>query len=269
MTTFALLTNSFIASNAAILTSAYNFANGVNTYAYSAYATANSAQANTVITQGVDAQQNAWISANAIYAAAAYGFANTVNTYAYSAYATANSAQANTITTQGVDAQQNTWISSNSVYAAAAYGFANTVNTYAYSAYAVANSANAIYSSGGTINASLTVARDLTVQGNLSILGNSTTIYTSSIDVYDSLIYLANNNFTMQAPSATASLVGVDTTHAVTIAGAAAGSHTVIIKDANGCSISKNITIFKIFTLELNLFNTSNNNQFSKFGFEL
>ena len=55
---------------------------------------------------------------------------------------------------------------------------------------------NALPNTGGTITGSLTVNQDVTVRGNLSVFGNSTTIYTSSLDLTDSLIYLANNNFT-------------------------------------------------------------------------
>ena len=43
---------------------------------------------------------------------------------------------------------------------------------------------------GGTLNG------DLIITGNLSVLGNSTTLSTNQLDIKDSLIYLANNNFT-------------------------------------------------------------------------
>jgi hypothetical protein len=45
----------------------YDASNTVNVYANSAYSTANSAQANTVITQGVDSTQNTWIGSNAVF----------------------------------------------------------------------------------------------------------------------------------------------------------------------------------------------------------
>lgn len=52
--------------------------------------------------------------------------------------------------------------------------------------------------SGGTqtINTNLTVSQDLSVTGNLTVLGNTVSLAVQTIDVYDSLIYLANNNFT-------------------------------------------------------------------------
>lgn len=119
----------------------------VNTYAYSAYSTANSAQANTVVTQGVDATQNtnisllqgAMTSANANITIL-FGIETTqnsniaaVNTYAYSAYAQANSA---------------------TTLAQAAFNLANTETIrsgWATNTVIVANSTGYISNSGGLL----------------------------------------------------------------------------------------------------------------------
>lgn len=57
--------------------------------------------------------------------------------------------------------------------------------------------------SGGTqtINTDITIAdnKNLTVTGNLSVLGNSTVINTTTLELEDSLIYLAANNYTTDA----------------------------------------------------------------------
>ena len=56
---------------------AYDASNTVNVYAYSAYSTANSAQSNTVITQGVDSTQNTNITTATNLAQGAFTSANT------------------------------------------------------------------------------------------------------------------------------------------------------------------------------------------------
>ena len=90
---------------------------------------------------------------------------------------------ANTIYTQGVDAAQNTNITSALGLAASAFLTANA----------------ALPQSGGTITNSLSIGKDLTVSGNLTVLGNATSLAVTQLDIYDSLIYLANNNFTSDA----------------------------------------------------------------------
>jgi hypothetical protein len=72
---------------------------------------------------------------------------------------------------------------------ASAYTQANAANNLAQSAYNKANT-------GGTITGSVSITQDLTVSGNLSVLGTSTTITSTTLDIGDSLIYLANNNLT-------------------------------------------------------------------------
>ena len=132
-------------------------ANGANELASGAYAQANTA---TGIAQ------------------AAFNSANNVAPQVQPAFDKANTAAANTVYLTGVDATQNTNITSVNQYAASAYNKAN----------------NALPLTGGTITGSLSVSQDLSISGNLTVLGNSTTLTTSTLDVGDSLIYLANNN---------------------------------------------------------------------------
>ena len=162
----------------------------INTFAASAYNQANTASANTIYTQGVDLTQNTNITA--------------VNTYASSGYGVANIASANTVYTQGVDAYQNTQISNvnaNTIYTQGVDAAQNTNITSALglaaSAFLTANAA--LPQSGGTITNSLSIGKDLTVSGNLTVLGNATSLAVTQLDIYDSLIYLANNNFTSDA----------------------------------------------------------------------
>ena len=49
------------------------------------------------------------------------------------------------------------------------------------------------------VNTSVTVTRDLTVQGNVTVLGNTFSISVTNLNVDDSLIYLANNNYSSDA----------------------------------------------------------------------
>jgi len=132
-------------------------ANGANGLASGAYAQANTA---TGIAQ------------------AAFNSANNVAPQVQPAFDKANTAAANTVYLTGVDATQNTNITSVNQYAASAYNKAN----------------NALPLTGGTITGSLSVSQDLSISGNLTVLGNSTTITSSTLDIGDSLIYLANNN---------------------------------------------------------------------------
>lgn len=83
----------------------------------------------------------------------------------------------------------------NSAYnqANSAYGQANTARDTANSAYAQANAAydaanNKVSKSGDIITG------DLTIDGNLYLSGNTTYINVTSLNVNDSIIYLASNN---------------------------------------------------------------------------
>ena len=100
-------------------------------YSVASYATANSAQANTIVTQGVDAGQNAAISI-------IQGVDNTQNTWISS----------NVAYFQGIENTQNTWISSNVAYIAGVDAGQNTtitaVNNFAQGAYNQANGANGL-----------------------------------------------------------------------------------------------------------------------------
>jgi hypothetical protein len=49
------------------------------------------------------------------------------------------------------------------------------------------------------VNTNVTVTRDLTVQGNVTVLGNSFSISVTNLNVDDSLIYLANGNYSSDA----------------------------------------------------------------------
>jgi hypothetical protein len=82
---------------------------------------------------------------------------------------------------QGVDVGQNTAIAATDGKMQSAYNTANTGYNFV--------------NTGGTVTGNVTFANDVTVTGNLSILGNTTTIQTSQLDIGDSLIYLANNNY--------------------------------------------------------------------------
>jgi hypothetical protein len=139
--------------------SAYSAANSIGGTALIQYIanTANSAQSNTIYTQGVDSTQNASIIAINQYAQSAYSTANSIGTGAFvqSAANTANSASSNTIYTQGVDATQNSWISSNAAFAQAAFNKANLASAfsgflgnsiiYANAAGYLSNSANLLF----------------------------------------------------------------------------------------------------------------------------
>ena len=121
--------------------------------------TANSASANTITTQGVDAWQNNQITY--------------VNQFAQGAYNAANAA-------------------GSSAYVQAAFDTANGANGLAQGAYNKAN--NALPSTGGTVTGTVTITQDLNVSGNIYVSGNTTTIGTQDLVLDDSLIYLANNN---------------------------------------------------------------------------
>lgn len=162
----------------------------VGTIGLSAFNQANVALANTIYISGVDTWQNTQLVYINTFAANAYNQANTVtsqlaanvtNIQGIDNYQNTqiSSAVANTIYTQGVDASQNTNITSALNLAASAYLVANA----------------ALPQSGGTITNSLQIGKDLTVSGNLSVLGNLTSIAVNQLDIGDSLIYIANNNF--------------------------------------------------------------------------
>ena len=88
---------------------------------------------------------------------------------------------------------QNTSIAATDGKMSSAYNQANTGTVLAQAAFD--NSNTKFASVGGTISGNVIISKDLTVTGNLSVLGNSVIISTTSLDIGDSLIYLANNNY--------------------------------------------------------------------------
>jgi hypothetical protein len=135
--------------------------------------TANSAQANTIIIQGVDLYQNTQIQG-------IQGVDNTQNTWISSniAYIAGVDATQNNYINMilGIDAQQNTWIASNSAAIIVIQGvdlYQNSqitaVNQYAQSAYAAANSI------GGTAL--------IQYIANTSNSASANTIYTQGVDL--------------------------------------------------------------------------------------
>jgi hypothetical protein len=126
--------------------------------------TANSAQANTIVIQGVDLTQNTRLD----------GIEGV------------NLAQNSSISIiQGVDLTQNSWISSNAAYTQAAFNTANSK----------------FNSSGGTISGSVTISgnNNLTVTGNLNVLGNTFSVGTQTLEVVDPMIILGIGNYTSDA----------------------------------------------------------------------
>jgi hypothetical protein len=180
------------------------------TYAQGAFAKANSASANTVITQGVDATQNTNIIAAASLAQAAYNTANAAGSnqtviaafnQANTAYNVATSASSNTTYLQGglntansnisllfgISTTQNTNIqnaynqaNTATGLAQAAFNLANTESSQAFTQ-SVANTANSaqantIYTQG--VDASQNVSIAL-LQAGL-ITANANTVYTQA-----------------------------------------------------------------------------------------
>ena len=157
----------------------------------------NSAIANTVYTQGVDATQNNSITASfnqantaTVLAQASFNLGNTSNVLLQSAFNTANSAAANTIYSINVDLTQNNIIS-------AAFNLANNNNLLAQGAYNTANAALPL--SGGTVTGPLTTGILIATSNvttpvirtanstssspnkNLSIVAGSDTLYSGGI----------------------------------------------------------------------------------------
>jgi hypothetical protein len=65
------------------------------------------------------------------------------------------------------------------------------------SAYNRANNSLAVTGSTyRTVPGNVNFINDVTVSGNLSVLGNVTSYSVQQFDIYDSLLYIANNNFT-------------------------------------------------------------------------
>jgi hypothetical protein len=116
----------------------------VNSYSFSAYATANSAQANTVYTQGVDVSQNTRMTI--------IEGANATQNTRLNAIETINTNQNTSISIiNGVDLTQNTNITATNGKMESAYAQANAANGLAGGAYGRANtSANSFAGTTGT-----------------------------------------------------------------------------------------------------------------------
>ena len=119
-------------------------------YNQGAYAKANSASANTIFTQGVDATQNTNIASTDNKMQYAYGQANTGRVLAQAAYIQANVTMGvdttqNTRLTiiEATDVTQNTWLAATDGKMQNAYFHANGAFIKANSAYDTANSATA------------------------------------------------------------------------------------------------------------------------------
>ena len=231
----------------------------VNTFAGSAYDKANNASANTIVTQGVDAGQNAAITIiqgvdvtqnNLITAIQGVDLAQNSAITILQGVDAGQNTELSII--QGVDLGQNTAISiiqgvdaGQNAAITIIQGVDTTQNTritsaddLARSAFTQANVGTTFINTGGTISGNVSITQDLTVTGNLNILGNSTVIHTSQIDVYDSLIYLANNNFTSDA---------VDIGIIGHYKGPSVGEHAGIFRDPN----LKEWIFFKGYTPEV------------------
>jgi hypothetical protein len=239
--------NTRIAAVDNFVSSAYILANATNQYAQSGYAKANAAtnsaqsaydQANATNQYATSGYAKANSATN--LAQAGYDQANATNQYATSGYAKANAA---TNSAQAGYDQANAATNS----ASSAYNRANLAFVQANSAFAVANagvdSAQSAYnkanlafqSSGGTISGSVVIT------GNLAVYGNSTILTTTTLQINDPLIFLANNNYT------------TDTLDIGWVAhyNDVANAHTGIFRDAT----QKEFIVFDNYTPEV----TSNN----------
>lgn len=173
---------------------AYNLANSIYTVANDAYTQANTArlQANTAR----DTANDAYGQANT-----ARLQANTARDTANGAYEQANGAysQANGAYTQANGAYQQ----ANGAYAQAngAYSQANGAYAQANVAYSQANAAydranTKVSKSGDNMTGTLTITNgDLNVvNGNIYLSGNTTYVNVATLQIEDSLLYLASNN---------------------------------------------------------------------------
>jgi len=180
---------------------------------------ANSAQANTIVTQAVDVSQNANIAIALAGVAAANAniialYAGNVSQNANIAIALAGVAAANSNISFLTGFSQGAYDKAN-----AAYNYANSISTVstftqgaydkANGAYDKANSANVLAqsafdnsntkfsSSGGNITGDVSIInnKNLLVTGNLTVLGNLVTTNTQQFTVADPLILLGTGNY--------------------------------------------------------------------------
>lgn len=202
----------------------------VNQYATSGYETANSAQANTIFTQVVDATQNVRLGSietinndQNTRMSIIESVDNTQNTrlnlieivnvdqntaisiiqgtdvtqnVRLNSIETVNQDQNTSIAIiQGTDVTQNVRLNSIETINNDQNTTITQVNQFAQSAYDHANTKFA--SAGGTITGPVVISanNNLTVTGNLNVLGTTTTVNTNLLEVNDPMILLANGNF--------------------------------------------------------------------------
>ena len=205
-------TSTSIAASANSVTTAYQLAanavSNATAYAATAYSNAVTTAASDATTKAGTAYSNATSYANTAAGTAysnAISYANTVAyTAAGTAYSNAVATAASDATTKAGTAYSNAIIYANTIaYTAADTAYANAV-TYANT------KANAAYSNvfnGGTFSGAVIVQANLTansvrlngdlqIDGNLTVLGNTVSIYVSSLNVEDNLIYLNSNSTT-------------------------------------------------------------------------
>ena len=191
--TFTYATAGFNKANAAnvLAQSSYDFANTVNTYAFSAYSYANST--NTLTVAGFN-------KANAanVLAQSSYDFANTVNTYSFSAYSYANAT--NTLTVSAYNKAN-----AANVLAQSAYDAGNSTNTLTVSSYNKANAANVLaqsaYDSG---NNTYTYAQAGYVKANGAVQTAFVTVSANGASITPS-----SNNDTLTLTAASANGINI------------------------------------------------------------
>ena len=214
---------------------AFNSANNVSPQIQPAFNVANSASANTIITQGIDVTQNTRltvIEGTDVSQNARMTIGDGVNASQNVRLDYSNTA---ITIIQGVDVGQNTAIAATDGKMSSSYNQANTGTVLAQGAFnqsnasflgvntaiaiiqgtdvsqnarmaiiegvdvtqntAIANKLNLTGSLNQTVSGNVIFSNDVTVTGNLFVLGNTTTFRTSQLDIGDSLIYLANNNY--------------------------------------------------------------------------
>ena len=154
--------NTWIASNATFIQSAYTQANTANVVAQSSYNFANTVN---IFTQSAYTQANA----SNVLAQTAYNQGNTANLIA-------NTAAANIAVLFGIQTTQNTWIASNAVFTQSVYTYANTLASasgYTNNSIIFANSTGYI---SNTINLSYYASNNnLVLTGNIIAGGVRTT----------------------------------------------------------------------------------------------
>ena len=176
--------NSGTTSASSLANQAGVIANAAFNHSNTTYAAVNSSFG--VINASYTSVNAAYVVVNAAYTSSNAGFtiANAAYTATNSAFGVINAAY--TSSNANYTLTNAAYTSSNAGYtvANAAFGYANASNTWA----------NATFVKLTLAGQNQTITSDVTITGNLVVTGQQTTINTASINVEDSLIYLANNN---------------------------------------------------------------------------